>query len=71
MSRSSNKEVEAILDQLRAQKWRVTRPLRTTKYLAWPPDGVTRPVPIHETPSDYRWRRNLVAMLRKAGADIA
>lgn len=71
MSRSSNKEVEAILEVLRDQNWRITRLGRKPKLLAWPPDGETRPVPIHETPSDWRWRENLIGVLRRAGADIA
>lgn len=71
MSRSPGKEIEAILDVLREQGWRITRPGRKSKFLAWPPDGVTRPVPIHATPSDWRWRENLIGLLRRAGADVA
>lgn len=63
------REVELIVAQLRAQHWRVTS-TRRTKLMAWPPNGTDRPVPIHLTPSDARWRKNLVARLKNAGAEI-
>lgn len=65
-----HKEVDAIIDQLLAQRWRVEYRARGTKYLAWPPGGRGRPVPIHLTPGDWRWRANLVGVLRRAGAQI-
>lgn len=68
--RSSNKEVAALIDVLKGQGWRVTRAKRASKYLLWSPDGEGRPIPVHETPSDARWRRNLVGQLRRAGAEV-
>lgn len=69
MKRSCNKEINRILRELEEQDWRIERVVG--KFLAWPPDGVSRPVPVHESPSDHRWRKNLISVLRRAGADIA
>ncbi len=66
---SVRKEIHDIVAQLESQGWFVDRTTKG-KWLAWPPDGVTRAIPIHLTPSDHRWKKNLVAQLRRAGAVI-
>jgi hypothetical protein len=63
-----NQESREIARKLEAEGWRVDYGRRHA--MAYPPDRSKRAIPIPNSPSDHRWRKNLIAMLRRAGADI-
>jgi predicted RNA binding protein YcfA (HicA-like mRNA interferase family) len=63
------KEAREIAKKLEAQGWRVDYH-RKGHAIAYPPDRSKRPVTIPGTPSDHRWKKNLIAELRRAGANL-
>lgn len=63
-----DKEPRDICRKLEKQGWRID--YRRRHPIAYPPDKTKRPIPIPNTPSDHRWRQNLITTLRRAGADI-
>ncbi len=65
MGSSHTKELNEILDALRAQAWRVEDVGR--RYKAFPPQRELPMVTIPKTPSGGRWRENLLAQLRRSG----
>lgn len=62
------KEVKEILDALAKQGWRIERGGKHHK--AYPPDRGKPMVTIPTTPGGGRWKQNVVARLRKSGADL-
>jgi hypothetical protein len=62
------KEPREIARKLEKQGWRID--YQRTHAMAYPPDRTKRAIPIPNSPSDHRWRKNLIAMLRRAGADV-
>jgi hypothetical protein len=66
-----HKEVAEIAKKLRKQGWLIEfRPGAKHEYVAVPPDPSMRKVPLPSTPGRGRWKQNLIAQLRRAGADI-
>lgn len=65
----ANKEVTKLIRQVQSWPgWRVED--RARGYAVFPPDMSERPITIHKTPSDHRWRANTIANLRRAGGPI-
>jgi hypothetical protein len=54
-----------IKKALEEQGWRLER--RSRGWMALPPDRTKPPVAIHETPSDWRAERNMLAQLKRSG----
>lgn len=69
MARES-KEVREIIEKLEAQGWRIERNPKTGYTFAYPPDKTKRPVKLPTSPGQYRWKQNLIAVLRRNGADL-
>jgi hypothetical protein len=63
-----SREVREIIKKLAPQGWRVEQ--RSTYYLAFPPDENIPPVRLPTSRGESRWRQNLIAALRRAGADL-
>ncbi len=64
-----NKEVEKLIRQVRQWNgWRVKE--SANGYVIYPPDKTQAPVSVHKTPSDHRWRANVIARLRRAGGPL-
>jgi predicted RNA binding protein YcfA (HicA-like mRNA interferase family) len=63
-----DKDIRKIVKQLEAQGWRIEQGSRHLK--AFPPDKSQGMVVIPGTPSDHRSIRNLIAELRRKGADL-
>jgi len=61
-----SKDIDQLLQELRAQGWRVTR-TRNNHYRAYPPGGQGSPVWLPGTPSDHRSLANTIALLRQRG----
>ena len=65
----ADKDVTKLIRQIRDWPgWRVEE--ATRGYVVYPPDKTKRPIAIHKTPSDHRWRANTIADLRRAGGPI-
>ncbi len=64
----ADKEVREILAKLEAQGWRIDDGGHYVR--AYPPDKTKRAVSIPGTPGGGRWRQNLIAALRRSGADL-
>jgi hypothetical protein len=48
--------------------WRVENAAKG--FRVYPPDKSKAPITIHKTPSDNRWKKNLISELRRAGAPL-
>lgn len=66
MAGSSAKEIREILDEAERQGWSVDRSGRKHHQLL-PPDPAFPPIHVSKTPSDHRWRDNLLTRMRRAG----
>ena len=64
-----NKEVREIAKRLEKQGWWIQH-IKGGRVLAWPPDKTKNAVKLPSTPGGRRWKENLTAELRKAGADL-
>jgi len=64
----ANKDLKEILEALEAQGWRIEHGGK--HYRAFPPDRTKPMVTIQTTPSGKRWKQNLIALLRRSGADL-
>jgi hypothetical protein len=64
----ASKEVQRIVKELERQGWRIIQGGKHQK--AFPPDRDKPMVTIPNTPSDHRSLRNLIAQLRRSGADL-
>lgn len=64
----ANKEVREIERKLIAQGWRII--VGGHYKIAIPPDPTKPRVPIPGTPGRGRWKQNLIAQLRRSGADL-
>lgn len=65
-----HKEVAEIAKKLRRQGWRIEEGSGTHPHKAFPPDPTKPMVPLPSTPGGGRWKQNLIAQLRRSGADI-
>lgn len=63
-----HKDIKKIVKALKAQGWRIEQ--GSKHLIAYPPDKTKRPITIPGSPGDVRSQRNLVAQLRRAGADL-
>lgn len=63
-----HKEVKEIAAKLREQGWRIEEGAKHS--MAYPPDPSKRPVGLPGTPGRGRWKQNLIADLRRSGADL-
>jgi predicted RNA binding protein YcfA (HicA-like mRNA interferase family) len=63
-----NKEIRDIVKKLEKQGWRIEQGGKHLK--AYPADKSMPLVVIPGTPSDHRSLKNLIAQLRRSGADI-
>lgn len=63
-----DKDTKKIVAKLIAQGWRIDESGKHPK--AYPPDRTKPMVTISSTPSDHRAYKNMVAQLRRSGADI-
>src|SRR5262245_34306524 len=61
-------DLTEILNKIEVQGWRIERDKR--HYKCYPPDKTKRMVTIQTTPSGPRWKANLIAHLRRSGADL-
>lgn len=64
-----HKEVREIRRTLKRYGWRF-RPAKGPYELAIPPDKAKPPVKLPSTPGGRRWKQNLIAELRRSGADL-
>lgn len=64
-----NKEVNEIARSLEKQGWRIES-IKGGYRMAYPPDRTKRPVKLPSSPAGRRWRKNLIAVLRRNGADL-
>ena len=64
-----HKEVREIAKKLEQQGWRIDTD-RNGHDMACPPDKSLPCVPLPGTPGRGRWKQNLIAMLRRSGADL-
>lgn len=63
-----HKEVKEIAEKLERQGWRIDE---TKKHpMACPPDPTKPCVPLPTTPGRGRWKQNLIASLRRSGANL-
>lgn len=63
--KGERKEIEAILEKLIVQGWRITR--NGGHYKAFPPDKSKPMVTVQTTAGEGRGMRNLIAVLRRSG----
>jgi hypothetical protein len=63
--RPVNKDVQHLISALRKDGWRVT--IARTHYKAYPPDLTQQIVTFSATPRGSRWRKDVLAQLRKSG----
>ena len=64
-----HKEVGEIAKKLESQGWTL-RQGKGGYMFAYPPDRTRRPVKLPSTPGGRSWKQNLVAVLRRNGADL-
>lgn len=64
-----HKEIREIARQLEAQGWTI-RPSKAGHHIATPPDKTKRAVVLPGTPGRGRWKQNLLAQLRRSGAEL-
>lgn len=63
------REVRELVNEVASwEGWRVEETKKGWKLL--PADKTQSPVMVHKTPSDWRWRKNVVSQLRKRGAPL-
>jgi len=63
-----HKDIRKIARQLEAQGWTIR--WDHVHPMACPPDKTIPCVPLPTTPSGGRWRQNLIAQLRRHGANL-
>lgn len=63
-----HKEVREIAAKLEEQGWTIDWQAKHPK--ACPPDKTKPCVPLPSTPGRGRWKQNLVAQLRRSGANL-
>ena len=67
--RRVHRELAPYVRKARRAGWRITE--SKEGLLLWPPDGTTRPVPIHTTPrTNGHARANIRAALRRGGLKL-
>lgn len=64
-----HKEVKEIATKLERQGWRIDY-ARKGHPMAFPPDRSKSPVPLPSTPGRGCWKENLIAQLRRSGANL-
>ena len=64
-----HKAVREIAKKLETQGWGF-RPGKGPYVIAVPPDKSKRPVKLPSSPGGRNWRQNLIAVLRRSGADL-
>lgn len=65
-----HKEVAEIAKKLRKQGWVIEVGKGPHPHKAWPPDPSMPMVPLPSSPGRGRWKQNLIAQLRRSGADV-